>query len=118
MVEIPVKLYMERVLKAARQAVRPMAQFSTVAKNKLLMTVADRFAEHEETIFELNERDVKAVGKSFEGEKDRMKEAVDRVRLKTDDLKEMSEDLRRIADLPDPVGEVTSMLQRPNGMQV
>jgi glutamate-5-semialdehyde dehydrogenase len=118
MVEVPVKLYMERVLKAAYQAVRPMAQFSTVAKNKLLVTVADRFAEQEEAIFELNERDVKAVGKSFEGEKDRMKEAVDRVRLKTDDLKQMCEDLRRIADLPDPVGEVTSMQQRPNGMQV
>jgi glutamate-5-semialdehyde dehydrogenase len=118
MVEVPVKLYMERVLKAAYQAVRPMAQFSTVAKNKLLMTVADRFAGQEEAIFELNERDVKAVGKSFEGEKDRMKDAVDRVRLKTDDLKQMCEDLRRVADLPDPVGEVTSMQQRPNGMQV
>jgi glutamate-5-semialdehyde dehydrogenase len=118
MVEVPVKLYMDRVLKAARQAVRPMAQFSTVAKNKVLLTVADRLAEQEQEIFELNERDVKAVGKSLEGEKDRMKEAVDRVRLKADDLKQMCEDLRRIADLPDPVGEVTAMQQRPNGMQV
>jgi glutamate-5-semialdehyde dehydrogenase len=118
MVEVPVKLYMDRVLKASRQAVRPMAQFSTVAKNKVLLTVADRLAEQEQEIFELNERDVKAVGKSLEGEKDRMKEAVDRVRLKTDDLKQMCEDLRRIADLPDPVGEVTAMQQRPNSMQV
>lgn len=118
MVEVPVKLYMDKVLKAARQAVRPMTQLSTVAKNKVLLAVADRLAEQEEAIFELNERDVKAVGKSFEGEKDRMKEAVDRVRLGTDDLKQMCEDLRGIADLPDPVAEVTSMQQRPNGMQV
>lgn len=118
MVEVPVKLYMDRVLKAGCQALRPMAQLSTVAKNKVLLTVADRLAEEEQNIFDINERDVKAVGKSMEGEKDRMKEAVDRVRLKTDDLKHMCEDLRRIAELPDPVGEVTSMQQRPNGMQV
>jgi glutamate-5-semialdehyde dehydrogenase len=119
MVEVPVKLYMDKVLKAARQTVRSMTQLSTVAKNKVLLAVADRLAEQEEAIFELNERDVKAVGKSLEGEnKDRVKEAVDRVRLAPDDLKEMCEDLRRIAELPDPVGEVTSMQQRPNGMQV
>src|SRR5690349_11397531 len=108
MVEVPVKLYMERMLKAARQATRLMAQLSTVTKNKVLLAVADRLDEQEEAIVVLNERDVKAAGKSLEGEnKDRVKEAVDRVRLKTDDLKQMSEDLRRIADLPDPVGEVT-----------
>lgn len=118
MVEVPVKLYMDRVLKAVRHAVRPMARVSTVAKNKVLLAVADRLTEQEQDIFDINERDVKAVGKSMEGEKDRMKEAVDRVRLKADDLKQMCEDLRRIADLPDPVGEVTSMQQRPNGMQV
>lgn len=119
MVEVPVKLYMERMLKAARHATRLMAQLSTVTKNKVLLAVADRLDEQEEAIVDLNERDVKAAGKSLEGEnKDRVKEAVDRVRLKTDDLKQMSEDLRRIADLPDPVGEVTFMQQRPNGMQV
>ena len=126
MVEVPVKLYMERVLKAARHALRPMAKLSTVAKNKVLLAVADRLAEQEEAIFELNERDAKAAGKSVEGDravegesyKDRVKGAVDLVRLAPDDLKQMCEDLRRIADLPDPVGEVTSMQQRPNGMQV
>ena len=126
MVEVPVKLYMDKVLKAARHAMRPMAKLSTVAKNKVLLAVADRLAEQEEAIFELNERDAKAAGKSVEGDravegesyKDRVKGAVDLVRLAPDDLKQMCEDLRRIADLPDPVGEVTSMQQRPNGMQV
>jgi len=119
MVEVPVKLYMEKVLKASRQALRAMSQLSSEAKNTVLKTVADRLAEQEKSVLEANERDVKAVGKSLEGEnKDRVKEAVDRVRLSTDEIKAMIDTLRRVADLPDPVGEVTSMEQRPNGMQV
>lgn len=119
MVEIPVKLYMDKLLKAARDAVRPMSHLSTDAKNTILKSVADRVTAQDRAVLEANDRDVKAVGKSLEGEnKDRMKEAVNRVRLSSDDLKAMAETLRRIADLPDPVGEVTSMEQRPNGMQV
>ena len=119
MVEVPVKLYMEKVLKASRQALRSMSQLSSEARNTVLKTVADRLAEQEASVLEANERDVKAVGKSLEGEnKDRVKEAVDRVRLSTDEIKAMIDTLRRVADLPDPVGEVTSMEQRPNGMQV
>ena len=118
MVEVPVKLYMEKVLKASRQALRSMSQLSSEARNTVLKTVADRLAEQEASVLEANERDVKAVGKSLEGEnKDRVKEAVDRVRLSTDEIKAMIDTLRRVADLPDPVGEVTSMEQRPNGMQ-
>jgi glutamate-5-semialdehyde dehydrogenase len=119
MVEVPVKLYMEKVLKSSRQALRAMSQLSSEAKNTVLKTVADRLAEQEESVLEANERDVKAVGKSLEGEnKDRVKEAVDRVRLSADAIKAMIDTLRRVADLSDPVGEVTSMEQRPNGMQV
>jgi glutamate-5-semialdehyde dehydrogenase len=119
MVEVPVKLYMEKVLKASRQALRSMSQLSSEAKNTVLKTVADRLAEQEAVLLEVNERDVKAVGKSLEGEnKDRVKEAVNRVRLSPDEIKGMIDSLRRVADLPDPVGEVTSMEQRPNGMQV
>jgi glutamate-5-semialdehyde dehydrogenase len=126
MVEVPVKLYMDKVLKAAHHAVRSMAQLSSETKSAVLLAMAERIAEQEEAIVEINDRDVKAAGKSEEKEsavdgesyKDRVKGAVDRVRLAPDDLKDMCEDLRRIAELPDPIGEVTFMQQRPNGMQV
>ncbi|NBP30545.1 MAG: gamma-glutamyl-phosphate reductase, partial [Flavobacteriia bacterium] len=48
----------------------------------------------------------------------RRKEAVTRVRLMPDDVKEMAERLRLIADLPDPVGAVTRRWERPDGLQV
>ncbi|MEO5956504.1 MAG: glutamate-5-semialdehyde dehydrogenase, partial [Nitrospiraceae bacterium] len=82
--------------------------------------MADRLAADEDIILAANEKDVDAVGKSFEADvmKDRMKAAVARLRMTTDDIKEMVERLRMIADLPDPVGAVTSRWERPDGLQV
>jgi glutamate-5-semialdehyde dehydrogenase len=72
--------------------------------------MADRLAADEEKILAANEKDVDAVGKSFEADvmKDRMKAAVARLRMTSDDIKEMVDRLRMIAGLPDPVGAVTS----------
>ena len=43
---------------------------------------------------------------------------VDRLTLTPTRLAAMARGLRQIADLPDPVGEVTGMWRRPNGLQV
>ena len=82
--------------------------------------MADRLAADEEKILAANEKDVDAVGKSFEADvmKDRMKAAVARLRMTADDIKEMVDRVRMIADLPDPVGAVTSRWERPDGLQV
>ena len=64
--------------------------------------------------------DVEAIGKSLEGQSsgERLKEAVKRVRMTADDVKEMADRLRVIADVPDPVGAVTGRSERPDGLQV
>lgn len=82
--------------------------------------MADRIAADEEAILAANEKDVDAVGKSYESDviKDRMKAAVARVRMTADDIKEIVDRLRIIADQPDPVGAVTSRWERPDGLQV
>ncbi|WP_447976569.1 glutamate-5-semialdehyde dehydrogenase [Candidatus Nitrospira bockiana] len=120
MVEVPVKIYVSKLLKKAREAARLTALLSTEIKDRTLRTVADGIAEQEEAILDANEADVKNVGKTLAGEanKDRVKEAVERVRMTPDTIKGLVDTLRRIADLPDPVGEVTWLSQRPNGMQV
>src|SRR5207249_8175694 len=46
------------------------------------------------------------------------KAALDRLTLNTKFIKEMAVGLREVAALPDPVGEVTKLWRRPNGMQV
>jgi glutamate-5-semialdehyde dehydrogenase len=82
--------------------------------------MADRVAQDEAAILSANERDVDALGKSFGSEvsKDRLKAAVARVRMTADDVKEMADRLRAIADQPDPVGAVTGRWERPDGLQV
>lgn len=116
MVEVPVKIYATNLLKQARQAARTMALLPGDVKDKALIAMADRVTNEKEALLAANLIDVDIVGKTLEREAAR--EAVERVRLTEEFLKEMSERLRRIAELPDPVGEVTSMHQRPNGMQV
>ena len=77
--------------------------------------MADRLTRDEEAILAANEKDVDALGKSFGTElnKDRLKAAVSRVRMVAEDVKEMAERLRIIADQPDPVGAVTGRWERP-----
>ena len=120
MPEVPVKIYLDKILKECRKMVAPLAILPGAVKDKALHAMADRLAGDEETILAENEKDVDAVGKSYESDvtKERMKAAVARVRMTPDDVKEMADRLRLIADLPDPVGAVTSRWERPDGLQV
>jgi len=120
MPEVPVKLYIDKLLKQQRTVTRQMALLASPVKERALRAMADRIAADEKKILAANEQDVEAVGKSFAGDtnKDQMKAAVARVRVSADDIKEMSERLRAIADLQDPVGEVTRRWEQPEGLQV
>ena len=119
-IEVPVKLYIEKLLRECRNVSVDLALLPGPVKSKALHAVADRMATDQGTILAENAKDVEAVGKSFEkvDTKDRMKAAVARVRLTSDQMKEIVERLHFIADLPDPVGAVTSRQERPDGLQV
>ena len=118
--EVPVKLYFDKLLKDCRKVSVGLALIPGSVKSRALHAVADRIAADEAMILAENVKDVEAVGKSFENAdaKDRMKAAVARVRLTADQMKEIVERLHFIADLPDPVGAVTSRQERPDGLQV
>ena len=118
--EVPVKIYIDKLLRDCRKTTQSLALLSGPVKEKALRAMADRLAADEEKILAANEKDVDAVGKSFEADvmKDRMKAAVARLRMTSDDIKEIVERLRTIAGLPNPVGTVTSRWERPDGLQV
>jgi glutamate-5-semialdehyde dehydrogenase len=118
--EVPVKIYIDKLLKECRGRANFLARLSGPVKEKALRAMADRLAADEEKILAANERDVDAVGKSFEADviKDRMKAAVARLRMTASDIKEMVDRLRLIADLPDPVGTINLRSERPDGLQV
>jgi len=97
----------------ARQASFAMAKLSSVAKNQLLLAMADALEENAAAIVEENRKDLDA------GEKKGLSAAMlDRLMLDPSRVTSMADALREVAALPDPVGEVTKMWKRPNDLMV
>lgn len=119
-IEIPGKLYIEKLLKDCRKLSLQVARLSGSVKMTALHAMADRIAADEAAVLAANAKDIDALGKSVDGTdaRNRMKAAVARVRLTADHIKEIVDRLHLIADLPDPVGLVTSRQERPDGLQV
>ncbi len=120
MPEVPVKLYLDKLLKTSRECTKAVSLLSGPMKAKALHMMAERIARDEPELLSANEEDVESVGKSFAGEmnRERVREAVARVRMNADDVKVIVDRLRLIADLPDPLEEVRDRRDEPNGLQV
>ncbi len=97
----------------ARQAARAVARMDTAAKDKALLAMADYLLQSKAEIQAANAKDVDAA-------KDKGMSAalVDRLTLSDKVIQSMVDGLRDVAALPDPVGEITGMSTRPNGLQV
>lgn len=96
--------------KAAEPALRIM---DTGKKNDALLHVAETLLNMSGYILSENEKDV-AKAK----ENGMNPGLVDRLMLNESRIEGMAEGLRQVAALPDPVGEVLSMKQRPNGLMI
>ncbi len=104
---------MQTLAVAAQQASRRMATLSTTAKNELLVKMAATLQEHRDFLQQENNKDLQRAKSSG------MAAAMlDRLTLTDDRIDAMADGLREVAALPDPVGEVTGMWLRPNGIQV
>ncbi|MBU0574926.1 MAG: glutamate-5-semialdehyde dehydrogenase, partial [Proteobacteria bacterium] len=90
-----------------------LAGLSTEVKNKALVAMADALVENQALIIRENERDL---GKARElGLSPAM---IDRLTLNEAAIGGIARGLAEVAALPDPVGKVTSMWRRPNGLVV
>jgi len=96
-----------------RVAARLMAKAATEAKNRALRATAALLRQRRDDICAENEKDLVAAEKAgLTGAK------LDRLRITDQVLEEMAAGLEEVAQLPDPVGAVTRMWTRPNGLQV
>ena len=86
---------------------------TTNQKNQALTYVADMLVTRYEEILKANAIDI-ATGE----EKGMHKGLLDRLRLTTDRIAAMSEGLKQIVELPDPIGEVMETFDRPNGLSI
>jgi len=110
---VNVKELMLNLTTEARTAARQVATLDTAVKNKALITMAESLLDQGSSIQSENKKDVELAR-----EKGLSKAMIDRLTLSDQVLESMAKGLKDIAALPDPVGEVTGMWKRPNGLQV
>ena len=98
---------------AAKKASRRLAYLSTDIKNKALHNIADDLLARKAEILAANKIDYK------EGEAAGLSAALlDRLMLNESRLEAIAQDVRAVAALPDPVGEMFDMKTLPNGLQL
>lgn len=103
----------KKIAEDALAASRRLSRMSANAKNAALLRMADELAWHRDFILSENSRDV-----TFAREKGLSLAMIDRLTVKEATIEAMVQGLRDVAALPDPVGQVTSMWRRPNGLRV
>ena len=104
---------LEKLGQNAKDAEVVLRNLSTNDKNRTLETVAQALTDHTEEILKVNALDVE------NGKKNQMPEGlIDRLMLNADRIGGMADGLRQLVGLEDPIGEVTGMKKRPNGLLI
>jgi glutamate-5-semialdehyde dehydrogenase len=97
----------------AKEASYYLSNLSALKKNEALIKVADNLVNRKQLILDANGKDMDNAAKSgLQGA------ILDRLMLDEKRILAMSDGLRKIALLEDPVGEVIMMKKRPNGLVV
>ncbi|MHB8626537.1 MAG: glutamate-5-semialdehyde dehydrogenase [Aggregatilineales bacterium] len=97
----------------ARTAARKLAKASTAQKTAALLAIADCLESSADGIRAANDADLTAARAKGIGEA-----LIDRLSLQGTRLGGIIADVRSVAELPDPVGEVIESYTRPNGLRV
>ncbi|MCD4673591.1 MAG: glutamate-5-semialdehyde dehydrogenase [Anaerolineaceae bacterium] len=97
----------------AKEASNKLALLSAEAKKSALLLMADMLWEHRDDILAANEVDVKEA--DVAGISGSM---LDRLTLNENRVKGIVSDLRSVANLPDPIGEIIEEKDMPNGLHV
>ena len=102
----------QEILRAARAARPALQRADTERKNAALRAMADRLWADRAAILAANAGDMEAAS-------GRVSEVMlDRLALTEERIAGMAEGLRQVAALPDPVGKVLGVVERPNGIVI
>jgi glutamate-5-semialdehyde dehydrogenase len=103
----------ETLARQAREAARALALVPPDVKNRALDAMAQGLLERQQELLGANAADLaEAEGRG------QPRAFLDRLRLTPERVRAMARGLQEVATLPDPVGEVTAMERRPNGLWV
>ncbi len=105
--------YLDILGQNAVQAKYELQKLTSEQKNKALYAVSSALSASKECILKANREDYEAAKQSG------MSQALlDRLRLMPERIDGMSEGLRQIVELEDPVGEIMESFDRPNGLHI
>jgi glutamate-5-semialdehyde dehydrogenase len=104
---------MEELGKRAKAASRQLARTSTAQKNSALLHLAGQLLQSSGLILEANGQDLQKAK-----EKGLAPAMLDRLMLNQTRLEGVVADLKNVATLPDPVGEIFEAEQLPNGLKI
>ncbi|MCK9363646.1 MAG: glutamate-5-semialdehyde dehydrogenase [Syntrophales bacterium] len=108
-----ISLKMENIGRQAKEAAIFLAKTSTDVKNGALEAMAEAILQNADFLKRENEKDLsysRSIGLSSA--------MLERLTLSDASLEGIAKGLREVAALPDPVGKITSMWRRPNGLLV
>jgi glutamate-5-semialdehyde dehydrogenase len=108
-----IKQQMQDMGRAARAAARLIAQADTATKDRALREIAAALRANTAALLSANALDVAAATANGLDAA-----SVDRLTLTEKTVNSMADGLLQIAQLPDPVGEISEMSYRPSGIQV
>ncbi len=98
---------------SAKRAAQKLINVSTTEKNNALTAIADALIKRADEILSANMIDIE------NAEKNGTREAMlDRLTLTPERIKAISDGVREVAALNDPIGEVINMSKRPNGLMI
>lgn len=105
--------YMQQLGAQAKAASKVLATAPTMAKNNALLSMANALNNARSALKTANQKDLSAA------EKNGLDEAMlDRLRVTDEGIDAMVIGLRQVAELADPVGEISDMSFRPSGIQL
>ena len=108
-----IKEYVMRKSREAKEGAKALAKLPSKEKNNILQRMAQALKKKRKTLIEENQKDIQCAE-----QKGLSKALIDRLTLNEKRIEEMAKGLMEVTALPDPVGEITKMWKRPNGMTV
>lgn len=108
-----IKNYMQTVGKQAKVASFVITNATTQQKNQALIAIHDALAHAKDEILSANQQDLN------NGKQNNLEASLlDRLALTESRFADMLQGLKDVANLPDPIGEISNLTYRPSGIQL
>ncbi|MDB9970228.1 glutamate-5-semialdehyde dehydrogenase [Porticoccaceae bacterium] len=108
-----IKAYMQTLGSQAREASRIIAAADTALKNSALLAIAEALHRGRDELLSANAMDMQnGITNGLDAA------LLDRLELNPERIDAMIEGLHQVAELPDPIGEVTNLQDRPSGIKL